>query len=267
MAANVADARRNLIITFCSSSYSGLLKNWLTAMERLGQFPVLVCALDKALADTLRVEGVPVVCIPCKIDLSDIWSVRTKTIRDLVAAGFNVTQSDVDAVWLRDPRPLMKSLDADIISSQGSVYPNSCLNVWGHVLCCGFIEFRSTGAAKNLLDELAELAGEEPFDDQKSLNELLMAKGMVWSKSNTYQINFKDQTFVCSREPISGESCLDPGLGIRVIILPHAQVRRIPNDKESWHEVYVCHPYCPSAQRDTATVLNENNCWFMHLEF
>ena len=142
MAENIADSRRNLIITFCSSSYFELLKNWLTALGRLGQFPVLVCALDKALADALRVEGVPVVCTPCKIDLSDIRSVRTKTIRDLVAAGFNVTQSDVDAVWLRDPRPLMKSLDADIISSQGSVYPNSCLKCAGHVLCCGFIEFR-----------------------------------------------------------------------------------------------------------------------------
>ena len=194
-AAAKAATSGKLIVTFCNSNYSRLLDNWLIAIERIGPLPILVCALDKPLELKLREEGVPVTHIPCEGVLSNIWSARISAIQTLVTAGYAVTQSDVDAVWLKNPMPVLECLDADIISSQGTIYPISALREWGHVLCCGFMQFRPTEYAKDLLKDLV-FGGvqEEGFDDQKSLNELLLKRGLVWSQSEFLRTALQQRT-------------------------------------------------------------------------
>nr|WP_245290805.1 putative nucleotide-diphospho-sugar transferase [Methyloligella halotolerans] len=181
-----------------------------------------------------------------------------------MAAGFNVTHSDADAVWVRDPFPLMDSLEADIVSSQGTIQPPSCHAVWGHVLCYGFIQFRSTPASLTLLREFAELAeGEGKFSDQISLNERLLSLEMEWTVKEPYGLNFREKDFFCSAEPIFGSAESEDLGRISVAILPHAQVQRLPNDVEEKTDAYVRHPLSQKNAEDIETVLRDQDCWFI----
>lgn len=252
---------RNIVITFCNSAYGVVLENWLIGLKRLGVSNVLVCALDQPLARQLLSQGVPVAFTPCNPALSDIWAIRQGVIHDLLASGFNVLHCDVDAVWLKNPLPLIESFDADIISSQGTTHPNSCHKAWGHVLCYGFIQLRSNPRAIRLVQQsVAEAATCESFDDQRHLNEQLLACGMQWSARSVYQVPCRGGHFTCSPEPILGKN---EELGLRVVLLPHAQIQRLPNKLEAAQDVFVRHPLSPKNAEKKEAVLRKNGCWFL----
>ena len=156
----------------------------------------------------LERDGIPVVRAPCERRIQEIWAIRAQAIHAMVAGGLNVTHSDVDAVWIKNPMGLLGEIEADIVSSQGSVHPRECHAQWGHVLCYGFIQLRASEATVELLGEAAAAASREPqFDDQCFLNNQLLARGIEWSVRSPYRIPFRDTSFTCSREPIVGE-CL-----------------------------------------------------------
>jgi hypothetical protein len=259
IAARIADERKNVAVVFCNTEYERILDNWLIAVDQLGQVPVLVVALDEPLAKRLRREGVPTIHAPCDEKLTDIWAVRAKVLYELVAAGYNVIHSDADAVWLKDPRPLLATLEGDIVSSQGTVYPPSCHEAWVHVLCYGFIQFRATEATVQLLKTFAnQAAGPEPFDDQSTLNERLLDEEISWDVEAPYQVPFRGREFTCSAQPIVGETG-----ALRVVVLPHSQVQRFPNSVESDDGFYVRHPLSPKTAEGTEAVLRGINCWYI----
>jgi hypothetical protein len=260
----VADANKNLIVVFASYKYSRILKNWLVAIEKLGSLPVLVVSLDERLADELRSQGIPTIFSPCDAESgSAIWSARAKVIYELVAAGYNVIHSDADAVWLKDARDLLKESKADVVISQGTTYPLSCHEAWGHLLCYGFVQFRTTAATKEMLRILAEQAdGPEPFDDQHNLNQYLLVNKIKWNVSSPYSVPFRNREFQCSFDAITGEAEPDTALSLRVTILPHSKVQRLP-EVESPGDCYVCHPVSPKTPEGTEAALRVHNCWFL----
>lgn len=259
-----ADATGNLIITFANSDYASVVDNWLIGLDKLGGLPVMLCALDAELAVRFRREGVPVAHVPYGGSLNDLWAIRAKVIYDLVSAGFNVIHSDADAVWLRDPLPMLDKLEADIISSQGTIFPPSCHDVWGYVLCYGFIQFRASEPSLDVLRELNAQAEEtEQFDDQLSLNERLLVLNPRWSVDAPYELTFRNKSFVCSPSPIAGDATMDSGATLRIVILPHAQVQRLPNDIENAAEAYVRHPFSEKSADGIEAALREQSCWFI----
>ena len=50
---------------------------------------------------------------------------------------------------------------------------------------------------------------------------------------------------------------------MRVVVLPHASVQRVPNDLERSEEIYVRHPLSGKSVGDTERSLRENGCWFL----
>ena len=257
IAAQVADESKNIIVVFCDSRYQKILENWLVALDQLGDLPVLVVALDEPLAKQLRQEGVPAIHVPCDVDFADIWAVRARVISDLVAAGYNVIHSDADAVWLKDPRPLLASFDADIISLKA---PCSLPLAWRNGgMSCATDLFNSgrpklpSGSQRN--SEMA--AGPKTFSDHITLNERLLQK-IQWEVQAPYQVPFRGREFTCSPLPIIGET-----EAIRVVVLPHCQFQRFPNSLEETEEMYVCHPLSPKTAEGTEEVLREVDCWFM----
>ena len=267
LADKVCSETRSLIVTFCDAKYGHLLDNWLCSLRRLGTLPVLVVALDQTTKEKLESLRVPALLLEAGESLSKIWSLRAIVIHELVAAGFTVTHSDIDAVWLKSPMAMLEKIDADIVSSQGTVHPKAVHSVWGHVLCYGFIQFRPTPITAALLQELAEVArdnlpGAKPFDDQRSLNERLLAMDMNWSVRAPHRIPFRDTSFTCSPSPIVGTSA-GGETQMRVVVLPHASVQRVPNDLERSEEIYVRHPLSGKSVGDTERSLRENGCWFL----
>ncbi len=265
-AQSAADANGNVVLVFCNSSYRPILDNWLCNAEGTGDQPLVICALDEELAADMADAGFNTCHVPWSGNLSELWRLRLRVIRELLAAGFNVIHSDADAVWKQDPISIVDDIDADIVASQGTVWPRTTLAAWGHVLCFGFIGFRATPATLNVIDRLVA-AAEDPeirFDDQKALNELLTEIGMEWdAPDGGYQLHLNDTPFVCHDQSILGSGVLEDGTPIRVGLLPHRQVQRLPNEVENPADRIVAHPFAEKTAGDTEKVLRDQDCWVM----
>jgi hypothetical protein len=100
-------------------------------------------------------------------------------LRLVVKNGRDVLMSDLDALWLRDPLPLLRAhANAGIIGSRGS-WPANALYAWGgSAFCMGFIFFRGTDPrVRALVSEVLHLP---IVEDQEDLNRRLCARGVVW---------------------------------------------------------------------------------------
>ncbi len=262
-AREVAGSTSSLVITFCDSAYRDVLMNWLQPLRHYGRVPLLVIALDADLASQLERGGVPVIRARCDEGVHGIWAIRAQVLHAMVAGGLNVIHSDVDAVWIKNPMGLLEKIDADIVASQGTVHPPECHAAWGHVLCYGFMLFRASAATVELLGEAAEVASrEERFDDQRLLNHQLLARGIKWAVRSPYRLPFRDTLLTCSREPIFGECSVRSG-SIRVAIIPHANIQRLPNSIEDPRSIYVSHPLSPKDASKKFGVLSDNGAWFI----
>lgn len=70
-----------------------------------------------------------------------LWMIRflllTRIVEDFQE---NVLLSDIDAIWLDDPFPMLseQAIRSDIVSSRGS-FPRMLFDQWGSTLCMGFV--------------------------------------------------------------------------------------------------------------------------------
>ena len=55
----------------------------------------------------------------------------------------------------------------------------------------------------------------------------------------------------------------DRGQPIKVAILPHSYIQRLPNDIEDEAKIFVKHPYSPKNRGDTEAVLRANRSWLL----
>lgn len=77
--------------------------------------------------------------------LGTIWAYRYALLRALLVSGITVVQSDVDALFLRDPSAHIASIDGDVLAQRGT-FPFNLGKSWGATLCFGFIVYRPTTA-------------------------------------------------------------------------------------------------------------------------
>lgn len=243
-----------LIITFASSVYLEALNNWSHAMRRLRIANWAVMALDDKIYELMKERGVSVYRVRCKPDFSDIWLQRIEVIEGLLKAGINVIHSDLDAIWLKDPRALLQESSYDIISSQGTYWPRPVHAKWGFVLCCGFIYYRSSNRMIDLASRIKEAVIRAPrSDDQAELNTFLAEDGIEWTISQpTYVKSHNDVAFTCSRRWIIGKGKL-----YKVALLPHHEFQRVVM-REDFSKAYVVHPVSAKTGEAVMDVLRNN---------
>lgn len=234
-------AGRPVVIAFADSRYTDVLMNWLVALALQKVDNYLVIALDGKLQALLAAHGIP--CVLCEFsgDLGDLWVMRVHVFAALCAAGIDFIHSDVDAVWLRDPREAYFGTDnADLTASQGTVWPHDVHQQFGFVLCCGLFSLRSSNASRTLLEDLA-LHVAATRDDQISLNRLLAERKVVWraQSTDTYFLHAGEKRFLCSKSPIIGQAAD----GLRISVLPHHLFQRLP--LKSQDIPFVSHPLTP----------------------
>jgi hypothetical protein len=225
--------------------------NWLVAMAVIEIDSYLVVALDRELYDFLRARGIPTVFSELRGDLSALWIRRVNIFSALCVAGIDFVHSDVDAIWIRDPRDayLRATSGADLIISQGTVWPPDVHRQFGFVFCCGLFQMRSTAHTQRLLHDLnrhVQVTG----DDQVSLNRLIAARAPRWQieAGESYYVEGAGKRFLCARSVIHGTS---PD-GMRLEVLPHHLFQRVP--VRSSEKPFVVHPLTP---KDSAEKLKE----------
>ena len=101
----VAGAGGTVILTFSNQVYLPILENWLTAMHRIGIDNILVVTLDEPTQRQMHTPGALCRLLLCEDDLSALWHRRVALFVAIVQRGYHLNNSDVDVVWLKDPRP------------------------------------------------------------------------------------------------------------------------------------------------------------------
>jgi hypothetical protein len=246
-----------LTITFATSDFAPLLKNWMAYAAAAGASTPLVVAMDDRLADQLARAGVASVRHAYDGSLADLWIQRIRFFEFLAREGIDFVHSDVDAVWLRDPRPLcFADAGLDLVFSPGTVYPTEIWQRWGFVLCCGLFAARANPAVADFLAEVSRLAP-SIGDDQVVINYLLARNGLAWRTEGhqSHQLSIRGQNFACYRQTLDGFS--EP-LGLRVGLLPYHLFPRLPTPAPG---ALVKHPLGPGNPKAKAAVLRETGCW------
>jgi hypothetical protein len=218
-------ARGDIVIAFANTHYVDVLMNWLVALAANGIDNYLVIALDEALYRFLDERGVPVALSTLGGELRELWVRRIQVFAALCIAGIDFVHSDVDAVWMRDPRTAhLSDLHAELTISQGTIWPPEVHQRFGFVLCCGLFRLRSGPRTRQLLGEL-EAHVLQTGDDQVSLNRLIAARAPTWqiARKDAYYIQGGGQRFLCSRSLIRGVA----NDGLRVALLPHHLFQRV----------------------------------------
>ncbi|HEY9137983.1 MAG TPA: putative nucleotide-diphospho-sugar transferase [Terriglobus sp.] len=183
-----------LVLVPLSGGYLQMFALWLQQVRTHVGPRVMVLAMDDAALDaTQDLDGVQTV--DCRRFFAwengklhaktrgVLWFVRVLYLRALVQAGHTVLVLDLDAIPVGDVLPMLETMrDADVVAQLDHSIPMDVNRELGFVLCCGFMLWRPTVAAKTLLDRYATAAQVER-DDQLALNHLLAKDGVV-AKTN-----------------------------------------------------------------------------------
>jgi hypothetical protein len=217
-----------LIVTFADASYLPLLQIWLGRLTQLGLKHVCVFCLDRPTLSWCETQGVSAYAVSWDGSLRDLWVQRIRVFSRLLAAGHDIIHSDTDAIWVQDPLRVgsAAACNADLLFSQGTVWPPDVHDRWGFVLCCGWFRARPTLATRSFFHAL-ETDVKGSGDDQISVNRLLVTLCATWNQSGAgdYALPFRDRLVQCWREPIRATAGT-----LSVALLPHREFQRLPED-------------------------------------
>lgn len=211
-----------LPVIVASDDYAFLVDNWIMHMEALGLHRYLVVAMDDALV--ARLADVGIKAGRCSFDGSkgDFWLRRMLIWNFLIEQDIEIIQSDIDAVWLRNPIPEhFSDMSFDMIWSQGTVHPADILKHWSFILCAGLFWARPSPGTKSFFAALTSRSAQiRQTDDQQVINELLYECETHWEvpTSGSDQHSVRGHTFTGYRETMVGRC---KSLGLRIALLPH----------------------------------------------
>ena len=225
--AGAADAAP-LVIAFCDSAYLPLLQLWVGQVLALGVRALRIFGLDAATVDWCGSAGVDAEPMEWNGDLRTLWIQRMRVFSRLAAQGVDFIHSDIDAIWLRNPITPggVREDGAQLLFSQGTVWPPDVHERWGFVLCCGWFRARPSVQTREFFQAL-EADVERTGDDQVSVNRLLLARGLRWEtpQGQAYRLPFRNQQVHCWTGLRRGQL---GGLGVG--LLPHREFQRLPEE-------------------------------------
>jgi hypothetical protein len=250
-----------IVVTFVSEPYIPVGINWLKAILRLNTgADIRIITLDEVTKNAFPASFVlhrPLM----SGGLAGLWIHRTAVLRELLDQGFGVIHSDADAVWVRNPLPMIFEGGTEMVFSQGTVWPPDVHARRGVVVCCGLFYMKSTLAVREFMVKaqqqvMLDIKVDEGLDDQVSINRLIERDLVKWKTSGeTYQIEFRNLKFTVSLAFMLSESVSGP----TVAVLPFHRFPRIVNEVSP--EVMVAHPQSGKTCSDKINVLSELGLW------
>ncbi len=250
-----------LPVVVATDPYARLLDNWICHLEALGIERYLVVALDQPLMGRLVDAGIGSARCDWDGTYPDFVRQRMLVWDFLARHDIDFIQSDMDAVWLRDPIPgFFANSPYDVLGSEGTFHPVEMLDRWGFVLCTGFFHARSTTATKRLLSEMRRQSDRIAATDcQWVLNVMLDELGTVWNDTNliSYRRSVSGYDFTCFETILPGRcAALDLSIGL----LPHHLFQR-DTDRDARSFVKHVRRTKDPAQRIAA--LRAAGCWIL----
>ena len=236
-AAHSADGR-TVALVFATHDFAELVLNWCLTAVRAGVRWFTVVAMDAELQALLERGGVgaPVVLLPraqqgVPITKLNIIGERQRFGVQVLAAGLSVVHADADALFVRDPTPLLA--EGDIVASRIWGKPLSVVRKWGAGVCTGFYFLRSSNRtvafARSVQQAVAAKARSHADtwqqSDQYYVNTLLDAMGVTWSRGKMAGMaDYKERmhSFTSDVGVAGGSS----GAPLRLVMLPHVLAAR-----------------------------------------
>jgi Nucleotide-diphospho-sugar transferase len=243
-------------LVLATGSFLPLLDNWLAHAVAAGVDRSLVLAVDNE-AGRFRRPGCVVVQSDFRGAFADICTHRLRICAYLAQLGADFISSDLDAVWLSDPRPLcFGGSRLDLLFSQGTYHPEAAYSAWGFVVCGGFFAIRGGSASARFLSAALERAW-PGSDDQAPINLTLLESGTRWDSDakESYRLAFAGREMRCFRSVLEGTS---ERLGTRIGLIPHHLVPRAPVEETA---AIVKHPGSPREPAAKVPVLRAAGCW------
>ena len=187
-AAAVSPDGRSVALVFGTHDFDVLLTNWACHALAIGIRWFVLVAFDEQLHASLSSRSAlakHVVLHNISINKLTVIGERQKFGLKALEAGLNVVHSDADALWLRDPFPLLA--EGDVVAERIWGKPLSVVRAWGAGICTGFYFLRSTPAvralARSVRDEIARKRKRQPTwqaSDQYFVNVVLHRHGVAW---------------------------------------------------------------------------------------
>jgi hypothetical protein len=252
-----SDASEPLVLTFANSAYTPLLRHWLRRTCQLGVRPCVI-ALDNDVEKTARSFEADVYRMEIGPGLPALWLRRVQLFRSLARLGVDFVHSDVDAIWLRNPVPFMLDTGADLVASQGTVWPPDVVDAWGFVLCCGLFLARGKNSVANLFDEVASRRTDiERGDDQAAFNRTLHDNSPAWDLDSTTPPrsgSWQGISFNTYPETVHART-----KDLHVAMLPYEICPRLPEPPTG--PAMVAHPLAPKQLDAKIALLEQLGLW------
>lgn len=226
-------------VVFSSAAYADLEKIWFQYIFKQG---VRRTDIDLFyLSESPMDQKIGAINIPWDGAKKSLWVIRCAVFCKLSNLGVSFFHFDLDAVAMA---PVIQELstEADLLFSQGTVWPSFALEALGFCVCAGWFLSRGTKASRLFWEEVFAdviLSG----DDQYSINKILVARKkdvLDASYSVSESVNQIEFRHLATRATILTE--MREGTFLRAVVLPMTQVSRRINIK---HGTYVWHPYIP----------------------
>ena len=230
-----------VVIAFANSGYAALTDNWIWHIRRVGVDNVVICALDHHTFLLAQANGVAAVRVAEASALADLWILRAQVFESLARHGVDFIHSDIDAIWLRDPRPRLLETNTHLAFSQGTIWPRDIVREWGFVLCCGVFLARATPDVAELFGRIG-LRIADDRDDQISFNRALREAGAIWDtdsvEAGRLRREWKGDSFFTFADPLQGRAG-----ALSLALMPHDEFSRLPESIGA--RTLVAHPLSP----------------------
>ena len=159
-----------LILLMANSNYKEVLFNFIWILEtRYSALNYGIACMDEEIYEFLQEKKIQCYrMVTAEGDGSATRrTVRMELILNLLRAGVNVIQNDVDAVWRSDLRLEIQQAD---ITAQRDQSPKELLVEWGSTFCTGSLFIRSCGKTIRFMEHALDKATVHAFLDQLKFN-------------------------------------------------------------------------------------------------
>ena len=247
------------IVTFCDAAYIPVARNWLRALAEIGlDGSATIVAMDEATRKAFPPEVILHRPLQRSEGFAELWAHRIMILREMLSAGEAIIHSDADAIWLRNPMAEIEACKADMVFSQGTVWPPDVSARHGLVLCCGLFFLRPTPQVETFLDAVSVRMGTDR-DDQTAINRVVASWIDGWQIEIPYEIACGKGYFTASRQPIHARGGDSPIAETGLAILPHHAFPRIVDKLTD--DMFVVHPFSGKTLADKRRVLGSLGLW------
>lgn len=184
---------------------------------------------------------------------SQVWPARNLEVKKILQAGFDVFESDADALWLKNPFPLIaKHPESVFIASRGS-HPPEISKKYGAAICMGFVYIKTCDFTKHMWEHLLPKIEANPSNgDQKPVNTYFEAH-------HPLQYDRK-LTYVDSKTPDTGTFQFN-NHALKLTLLAHHDVVRICDSDEVVRNAVVTHCLSAKNGEDKHVVASKFHLW------